>query len=458
MKIRDRFLVSLPLYGALLVLISVVFSFYHLVDFNSTYMKEERSELKVFYKQIEWVVKPYLEKSDFKKIEKYCKTFADAKDVYIKILDENKNVIAVSREINEQDLSPGEKHFFVNVDKAMNTVGEIKVGKKKYYIDLTMVENSMIKTLVEAQYNIVIFFVACFIFLLMCTFYMVLKVQIPFNTLQKSVIKIAKGNLDEEIEIPESHVLAEFAISVRSMAQRLKKQILRLKQLEQFRKDFIANVSHEVKTPLTAISSAVELLETTGEGSNATQTKCLEILGFQAKRLNNLVNDILSLSDIEEKQLREDIKFEKFSLNNMISSLIHNLNISSAKVNFVSSDEVEFLGNEQLLEQAVTNLIVNALKYSKSEQIDVSLVESVDEIRIDVKDYGIGIEEEHLERIFERFYRVDKARSRETGGTGLGLAIVKNIAILHHGDVEVASEIGKGSTFSIVLLKNVINL
>ena len=458
MKIRDRFLISLPLYGALLVLISVVLSFYHLVDFNSTYMKEERSELKVFYKQIEWVVKPYLEKSDFKSVKKYCKTFVDAKDVYIKILDENKNVIAVSRDIREQDLSHGETHFFVNVDKAMNTVGEIKANGKKYYIDLTMIENSMIKTLVEAQYNIVIFFVACFIFLLMCTFYMVLKVQIPFNTLQKSVIKIAKGDLDEEIEIPESHVLAEFAISVRSMAQRLKKQILRLKQLEQFRKDFIANVSHEVKTPLTAISSAVELLETTGESTNATQTKCLEILGFQAKRLNNLVNDILSLSDIEEKQLREDIKFEKFSLNNMISSLIDNLHISSVKVNFVSSDEVEFIGNEQLLEQAVTNLIVNALKYSKSEQIDVSLVESVDEIRIDVKDYGVGIEAEHLERIFERFYRVDKARSRETGGTGLGLAIVKNIAILHHGDVEVASEIGKGSTFSIVLLKNVINL
>lgn len=453
MRIRDRFLISLPLYVAVVVLISVVMSLYHLVDFNSTYMKEERSELKVFYKQIEWVVKPYLEKSDFKSLKKYCKMFSDNKDVQVKILDENKNVIATSREADLENDKHIEKHFFVNVYKAMNTVGEVKVGAKKYYIDLTMLENSVIKTFVEAQYNIAIFFVACFIFLLLCTLYVVLKVQIPFNKLQKSVTKIAKGDFDEEIEIPESHVLAELALSVRSMAQKLKKQIVRLKQLEQYRKDFIANVSHEVKTPLTAISSAVELLESNSEDFEGLQVKCLEILGFQAKRLNSLVNDILSLSDIEDKQLREDYKFEKFNLTNTISTLIANLHPTSVQINFITNDDVECLGNEQLLEQAITNLIVNALKYSKSEQIDVSLVETIEEIRINVKDYGIGIEEEHLERIFERFYRVDKARSRETGGTGLGLAIVKNIALLHRGDVEVKSEVGNGATFTIILKK-----
>ena len=133
--------------------------------------------------------------------------------------------------------------------------------------------------------------------------------------------------------------------------------------------------------------------------------------------------------------------------------MINNLNISSAKVNFVSSDEVEFLGNEQLLEQAVTNLIVNALKYSKSEQIDVSLVESVDEIRIDVKDYGVGIEEEHLERIFERFYRVDKARSREAGRTGLGLAICSQIVEYHDARMDIQSEPGQGTIITILFPK-----
>ena len=453
MKIRDRFLISLPLYGALLVLIPVVLSFYHLVDFNSTYLKEERSELKAFYKQIEWVVKPYLARKDFNSLKKYCKTFENNQEVYVKILDANNDVIASSKNIDAQEANRNEKYMFVNVDRAMHKVGEVGVGGVKYYIDLTMIENSMMKTFVEAQYNIAIFCIACFLFLLMCTFYVVLKVQVPFNRLQKSVLKISKGNFDEEIEIPESHVLAELAICIRSMAQRLKKQIVRLKQLEQYRKEFIANVSHEVKTPLTAISSAVELLESNSEDFKGSQVKCLEILGFQAKRLNSLVNDILSLSDIEDKQLREDYKFEKFNLTNTISTLIANLHPTSVQINFITNDDVECLGNEQLLEQAVTNLIVNALKYSKSEQIDVSLVETIEEIRINVKDYGIGIEEEHLERIFERFYRVDKARSRETGGTGLGLAIVKNIALLHRGDVEVKSEVGNGATFTIILKK-----
>ena len=130
------------------------------------------------------------------------------------------------------------------------------------------------------------------------------------------------------------------------------------------------------------------------------------------------------------------------------------MNIDSVKINFSSDTEVEFFGNNQLIEQAVSNLIVNAEKYSHSETVDVKLTKSDDQIRIDVTDYGIGIAAEHLARIFERFYRVDKARSRATGGTGLGLAIVKNIAILHGGTVEVKSEQGHETTFSIILPLN----
>lgn len=202
------------------------------------------------------------------------------------------------------------------------------------------------------------------------------------------------------------------------MAQKLKNQIIRLRQLEEFRKDFIANISHEVKTPLTAISSAVELLETKKTLADNQSEQCLDILDFQAKRLNNLINDILTLSTIEDRQTNDEKHFTYFNVNELIRNVIHHLNIDTVKVNFLFNAEVEFLGNDQLLEQAVTNLIINAAKYSHSDVIDVKLTKFTDSIRIDVVDYGIGIAPEHLGRIFERFYRVDKARSRATGGTG----------------------------------------
>ncbi len=454
MKIRDKFLISLPLYIALFVLVSVFMALSHLIDFNTSYLKEEGYELKIFYKQMEWALRPHLEDNNFSKVSEYCADFSENPDFLMKISDEKGRVLCDSRlgkNFSEEQVK--RKRVFLPTVKTMNSSGEIEVGGKKYYLELTILEQSVLKTLIEAQKNIVIFFVMCFIFLLLCTIYVVLKVQIPFNSLQKSVTKIAKGDLQEEIEVPESRVLRELAGAVSIMSQKLKRQILRLRKLEEYRKDFIANISHEIKTPLTAISSAVELLEC-NKGSFAPQDlQCLDILGFQAKRLNALVNDILCLADIENRLNREDEEFLTFNLNGLVEGLIAYLNVSEPEINIKSEAPIDYLGNSQLIEQAVTNLIMNAVKYSKSSKIDVVLSATDESVRIEVKDYGVGIAPEHLERIFERFYRVDKARSRETGGTGLGLAIVKNIAILHGGDVQVQSSLGAGTTFSIVLPK-----
>ncbi len=451
MKKRDRFLISLPLYGAVLVLISVFMALNHLIDFNRSYLREESSELRTFYKQVEWAIKPYLQKNDFAMVKAYCVDFKNEPDFRVRVLDaEKKELIADSKPLEKlPDKTAKKSKSLLSKEKNMRYSGFIETEKDKYFVEVLLSEEYILQILAEAQWNIIIFFVSCFIFLLLCTIFIVLKIQIPFNTLQKQVVNIAKGNLEAEIEVPETRILHELAEAVRVMAYRLKNQIIRLRQLEEFRKDFIANVSHEVKTPLTAITSAVELLE--GEISPEQNEQCLSILGFQATRLNNIINDILALSQIEERQTNEEKRFEKFNLNSLIANVIQHLNIESAKINFSSDAEIDFYGNEQLLEQAVTNLIVNALKYSHSEVIDVNLASFGDSVRIDVTDYGVGIAEEHLGRIFERFYRIDKARSRATGGTGLGLAIVKNIAILHGGMAEVESELGKGSKFSIIL-------
>lgn len=458
MKKRDKFLISMPLYGAVMVLIAVLMAFNHLVDFNTSYMQEESTELKIFYKQMEWALKPYLEKGNLQMVKRYCYDFKEDSDIRIRVLDSNKNLIADSREGEKlPDPKVTCSHSFFPREKYMNYSGEVLTNSTKYYIELMISEESVLKTLLEAQCNIIIFFISCFIFLLLCLIFIVLKIQIPFNNLQKQVISIAKGDLQTDIEVPESRILYELASAVSVMAQKLKKQIIRLRQLEEFRKDFIANVSHEVKTPLTAISSAVELIESKKSLADKESLQCLDILGFQAIRLNNLINDILTLSKIEDRQTNDEKHFDYFNVNELILNVIHHLNIDSVKINFLSNADVEFYGNDQLIEQAVSNLIVNAGKYSHSETVDVKLTKFDDQIRIDVTDYGIGIASEHLDRIFERFYRVDKARSRATGGTGLGLAIVKNIAILHGGTVEVKSEQGLETTFSIILPLNKIS-
>ena len=163
----------------------------------------------------------------------------------------------------------------------------------------------------------------------------------------------------------------------------------------------------------------------------------------------------MSLANIEDLSMLKDKNFIKFDLKTAIENVIiscKGLIIESGiKVNLELAESVEIMGDILLIEQVISNLIVNAVKYSKSPIIDIKLIKSDDMAEIQIKDYGIGIDSSHVEHIFDRFYRADKARSRELGGTGLGLAIVKNIVLLHNGTIKLDSELGKGCSFSVSL-------
>ncbi len=228
-----------------------------------------------------------------------------------------------------------------------------------------------------------------------------------------------------------------------------------LHRLESFRSDFIANVSHEIKTPLTCIVGAVEALEDSPEPSAPERQKLLSILQSQSKRLNNLVQDILSLSALERQQLNPDRTFESVSLDSVLANAVNLCAPHAAKAGIAlrigENSPVTANADSQLIEQAAVNLIENAIKYSSGTKIEVSLTKENGNAVICVRDDGIGIAPEHAKRIFERFYRVDKSRSRELGGTGLGLAIVKHIAQLHRGSAELESTPGKGCAFRIRL-------
>ena len=267
-----------------------------------------------------------------------------------------------------------------------------------------------------------------------------------FNKLEDSVIEVANGNLDSEIGIPKIDLLKELTLSIKKMVKRLKIQIARLKQLEQYKSEFLQNITHEIKTPITAINSAIELIESRNS-INEIDRECFEIIQFQTKSIDKLVNDILCLSETEVAKTDEDKHFEMFNLNSLIENVISEFGYTDVKINFIQSENIMFNGDKNLLSTAVSNLLTNAVKYSETEKIDVILREQNGAVELVVKDYGIGIEHECLNHIFERFYRVDKTRSRKLGGTGLGLSIVKNIIELHNGTITVESEIGKGTSF-----------
>lgn len=234
----------------------------------------------------------------------------------------------------------------------------------------------------------------------------------------------------------------------------------RLHKLENLRREFVANVSHELKTPVTSISGYVETLLDGAIDDKNDAKRFLEIISRQTTRLNSIIDDLLMLSRIEQKTEKSDISLSRIQLRNLIDSTIQNCQKQALEKEItikVHCDETIYIEvNPNLIEQALINLITNAITYSgKGSTIDVSAfldnTSQTEKITISVKDEGIGIAQEHLDRLFERFYRCDKGRSKELGGTGLGLSIVKHIAMVHGGSVGVESQPGKGSVFSIYL-------
>jgi len=232
--------------------------------------------------------------------------------------------------------------------------------------------------------------------------------------------------------------------------------ITHLEHLERIRKDFVANVSHELKTPITSIKGFVEtILDGAIDDSEETK-RFLSIIKKHSDRLDAIINDLLSLSYIEQEGSKEEILLSYGSLEEVLKNSIEICTPKAKRKNIsIKLDcqpEITTQINSTLLEQAVTNLLDNAIKFSsKDGNIEVVVKSSDEDISIDVIDYGCGILEEHISRLTERFYRVDKSRSRKLGGTGLGLAIVKHIVELHNGRLRVKSKVGKGSQFSIII-------
>jgi two-component system, OmpR family, phosphate regulon sensor histidine kinase PhoR len=229
--------------------------------------------------------------------------------------------------------------------------------------------------------------------------------------------------------------------------------VTQLEKLERVRQEFLSNVSHELRTPLTAILAFVETLEAGAIDDGENSRRFLSIIRKNAARMQDLIDDILELSAIEAGNV--SVQTEEIDLAALTNDVITSLAAKATSRGIVVRNAVPtgtvVVADPRRLEQMLTNLVDNAIKFNRDGgQVTVGC-EVSDRTRILVSDTGEGIPGQHLERLFERFYRVDRARSREMGGTGLGLAIVKHLARAHGGEVRVESELGKGSVFEIDL-------
>jgi len=288
------------------------------------------------------------------------------------------------------------------------------------------------------------------------SFFIAKRISKPLEDLEHGAEHFAKGNLKYRLSIPKTKEIGELAIAMNDMAEQLDNKITQLKKLENIRRDFIANVSHELRTPITSIKGYAETLIDGALDSKESAEKFVNTILNQANRLNSIIKDLLSLSRLEQEAKESEFNTEESKIIDVIKSAIQLCTLKAdsgnIKLEFLCADELKATINSSLIEQAIVNLIDNAVKYStEGNKVLINAALDNNELVIKVIDNGCGIPEEHLSRIFERFYRVDKARSRKLGGTGLGLAIVKHISQVHGGYAKVESTLGSGSIFSIHL-------
>lgn len=452
-----RFFYFIPCLIGLTVVASVLLMFQQMFAFTHSYLLEEQFELQ---EKVDDFIKDNEKQIVNRKLDEVSENLRQL-NIGLSLFDKNKKLLVSN--IRQDDTYQECNRFSNDIIYHIKTVNaeNIKESKKiiidgdVYYVLSDMPITEMATILNKTERNISLTLVTGSLIVIFLSLYMFFKVRNPFVKLQKSAIKISNGDFENEIFVTEDGPLAPLSLAIHKMAEKLKSQIEVLRKNEEFRKSFIEDVSHEIKTPLTSIMASIGLLKEFGAEYPSNVQKCFSILDNNANRLNNLIQQILILANIEDLGLLKNKNFIKFDLKTSIENAIISckglLLESNIKLDLEVRESVEIMGEIMLIEQAITNLIVNAIKYSKSPEIKVSLMKEKNNAIVTIQDFGIGINITDSERIFDRFYRVDKTRSRELGGSGLGLAIVKNIVALHDGDIALETQLGNGCKFTITI-------
>lgn len=353
------------------------------------------------------------------------------------IADNIEDASTLDNHANREEIIEAKKNGEATVTRNSDTQNE-----KVYYFAKQLDDGNILRVSSQAT-NIGNFFKDYIVYILICILAVIIAAVFVSFAITKSIIKPIRKlgqNLDDVGKFKSDEELKPL---VNALLQQKKKQ----KMLDRQKKQFTANVSHELKTPLTSIAGYAELIET-GMAKEEDIKPFARVIRKQALRLVSLSEDIIQLSQLEESD-DENMSFESVDLYDIANKCVEALTINALNKNVtlsLSGEQCYIRGKAQLVEEMVYNLLDNAIRYNKENgTVTVTVTPLSKGASVSVKDTGIGIPAKYQDRIFERFFRVDKSRSKATGGTGLGLAIVKHITQLHGADLKLESEEGKGT-------------
>lgn len=353
------------------------------------------------------------------------------------IADNIEDASTLDNHANREEIIEAKKNGEATVTRNSDTQKE-----KVYYFAKQLDDGNILRVSSQAT-NIGNFFKDYIVYILICILAVIIAAVFVSFAITKSIIKPIRRlgqNLDD---VDKFKFDDELQPLVNALLQQKRKQ----KMLDKQKKQFTANVSHELKTPLTSIAGYAELIET-GIAKEEDIKPFAGVIRKQALRLVSLSEDIIQLSQLEESD-DENMSFESVDLYDIANKCVEALTINALNKNVtlsLSGEQCYIRGKAQLVEEMVYNLLDNAIRYNKENgTVTVTVTPLSKGASVSVKDTGIGIPAKYQDRIFERFFRVDKSRSKATGGTGLGLAIVKHITQLHGADLKLESEEGKGT-------------
>lgn len=407
----------------------------------SVFYSYSDNQLKEQLRVVESVVENQLAQDDdtafiSNHIDKNVRITLVAKDGTV-IADSQESANKLGNHLNRQEIQQAIKNGEATVTRHSDTQ-----EKKVYYFAKQLDNGNVLRVSAEAK-SIGKFFSDYIMYIFLCIIVVIVAAVFVSMGITKSIVKpiTQLGQSLDNIDKFKSD--EELKPLVNALLQQKKKQ----KMLDKQKKQFTANVSHELKTPLTSIAGYAELIET-GMAKPEDIKPFAGVIRKQALRLVNLSEDIIQLSQLEESD-DEDMSFESVNLYEIAQRCVEALNINAINkcvtLN-LTGEECYIRGKAQLVEELVYNLCDNAIRYNKENgNVTVTVKPLEKGASVSVKDTGIGIPKKYQERIFERFFRVDKSRSKATGGTGLGLAIVKHITQLHDAKLEISSEEGKGT-------------
>ena len=278
----------------------------------------------------------------------------------------------------------------------------------------------------------------------------------PISQLTRAARRVAVGDFDHKPESSARDEIGTLTRTFNEMASQLESTLDTLKKSEAMRREFVANVSHELRTPITSIRSYAETLsDSMGSIPPETERDFLGVIVTESDRMTKIVQDLLTLSRFDAESI--EFKFEEFSFEKSVRDVYNAMLLEAQRhhhdfVLNIKSDPGMIRGDRARIEQVIVNFVSNAIKYtSDGGRIQMTAGREGDVVWVSVRDNGIGIPKEDIDHVFERFYRVDKARSRESGGTGLGLSIASEIVSRHNGKISLQSRLGKGTTITMAL-------